>query len=191
MIVSGLDRFKGQTISAVSKGVYIGDFDVDEGGSILDFPSGHRAVIFGYKYTGAMVSNDVEFDKGYGLTQIAKRKIDKFLIKLENSIGGKIGSDYENLNPIEYDELRNTLNKYTYNNLTIPEERVNAQIDSTIDQRDQTIAFQLSEKELYSGDFITELPQSVDENINWVILQDEPYPLNILGVYMRGKIAVG
>lgn len=191
-IVSGLDKFKNQTISAVSQGEYLGEFEVDSFGNIQDFPTGHRSVIFGFKYTGVILSNDIEFEGGEGLTQVAKRKIDKLLVKFENSANGRVGSDYENLNPIEYDFLRNKIDDYTYNNLTVPQEIVNAQIDSSIDRRDETSTLQISEKiKLFSGDFITEFPQSVDENIQWVIVQDKPYPMNVLGVYMRGRTIIG
>ena len=145
---TGYTHLAGQEVSVIADGAYVGEKTVS-GAGVITLSSAAEEVIAGFKYTGKIHSMNLDHGSIIGNAQALYKKIQKLVIHLFRSAGGKFGISEENPLSIEYPD---------------------------------------SDDELYTGDSKElDFDGSAGVDQSFWIIQDEPYPLNVLGVSMKGS----
>jgi hypothetical protein len=90
MTISGLTQYDGTTVSVVTDGGYLDDFEVSGGEIDLDSQVTHAVV--GYKYKGIIKSFNLGFQIQADNTQTTMKAISEFGIRCVSTAGLKCGT---------------------------------------------------------------------------------------------------
>jgi hypothetical protein len=158
LVHSGWSHLIGQTVAIVADGQYVGTKVVDGSGHIT-LDVAAQYVIAGLPYSPLIKTMRVEAGSVLGVAQGSMMQIDRLVVRVDRSLGLKYGPDENNLLPFDFRTLPD--------NLTLA--------------LDQPLP-------LYSGDLNIEFPgpQTTDPRV--VITQDEPLPLTVLALFIRGDL---
>lgn len=98
--ITGLDHLEGKTVSVVADGGQHPTRTVSSGSITLDAQA--SVVHVGLSYTGFIQTNDFEVPQSGGGAQTRKKSIHQVGIKFLDSLYAEYGTDYYNLNQIEF-----------------------------------------------------------------------------------------
>ena len=105
--VSGLWHLEGETIDALADSVPVYDLVVS-GGSVT-LPNAASVVTLGYNYQSLLETLHIEAGAKEGTAQGRIGRAYEVVLRLNRSVGGKVGRDGDNLDPIEYRLATDTL----------------------------------------------------------------------------------
>ena len=105
--VNGLEHLANTSVDVLADGRALRDLVVDENG-VLKLPSSYRNITVGLRYESVIELPNVEVQLQNGTMQGRKKKISEAILRLENSLGGRIGGVVECCDSIIYDEFMNT-----------------------------------------------------------------------------------
>lgn len=97
--VSGLDKFDGETVGAVTDGGYLDDFEVT--GGEVDLGNPVLSVVFGYRYKGIIKSFCLGFQAGAENTQTTMKAVTQVGLRCVASAGGEFGTSLYRLEPVQ------------------------------------------------------------------------------------------
>lgn len=101
---SGWGHLIGETLIVVADGRLVPDCVVDESGCIeLELPA--KKILAGLKYTARIEQPNFETQSKYGTMQGRNAMISEVTMRITNSLGGKIGADFINMDDIVFDEF--------------------------------------------------------------------------------------
>lgn len=98
--VSGLTWLEGETVSVLADGSVHPDVVVSSGSITLNYSA--SVVQVGLNYTSRIRTLSLEGGSVIGTAQSALARISKYAVKFFETIGGKIGFDYSNLDVIQF-----------------------------------------------------------------------------------------
>ncbi len=150
--VSGLWHLEGEVVSAFADSRVYHNLTVTNGRIYLPDDVEAAKILIGYNYRMTVKTLRVEEGARQGTAQGQLGKIDRVMVRLDRTVGGKMGVEDENgqqLDPIQYREA------------------------------DEPISDDL---ELFSGDKKIPVEGRWDMNRYAVIVQDEPYPMHLIAV---------
>lgn len=97
-VISGLAHLEGETVSVCADGANSPDRVVDGGQITLDDPVSLAHV--GYRYTSRMQSMRLEVQGGAGTSQTARKAISEVWLRLQSTIGGRLGPSFDRMDEI-------------------------------------------------------------------------------------------
>ncbi len=100
---------KNIKLDIIGDGNYIGNFDISQN-PIVDFEYLNKyfgIIQVGYRYDGCIATNNIGYDFNGQSTQITKKKINEAVVRFYNSLDGKIGTDFYNLQDIQWTDYNN------------------------------------------------------------------------------------
>ncbi len=100
-ITEGLDHLEGETVQVLANGAVHPDRVVSSGEITLD-DDVYTDVLVGLGYVSELETLDLEFPDPEGSSMGKIARIDHLVLRLYNSLGGKIGPDTAHLTPIQY-----------------------------------------------------------------------------------------
>jgi hypothetical protein len=89
--VIGLEHLEGKTVFALTDGGVHPPLVVENGSIDLSYSA--RYIIVGLPYTGFIVTLDLEYGADTGVAQGKARNINRIALKLQNTLGGRFGSN--------------------------------------------------------------------------------------------------
>ena len=99
-----LPYLAGKKIDVLADGRAIKGIQLDENGkATLDAPVWY--VLAGLRYTSTWELPNIEFNLNDGTLQGRRKKVSEVILRLENSLGGRVGIDTSHTDVIKYDEL--------------------------------------------------------------------------------------
>ena len=98
--VSGLEAFNGQKIPVVVDGGYLEEFEIQDGKLSLGREA--TSIVVGYGYEGILKTFNLGFYANGKNLQTTHKRISEFVLRFVNSAGGKIGTDLDSMQEIQY-----------------------------------------------------------------------------------------
>lgn len=102
--ISGLDHLEGKTVNALADGFVIKNLKVQSGGLTLPYEA--KDICIGLPYRSAVKTLRLEIGTKSGTLQGRYKAINKIIIRMEKTLGGKIGFDEEG--PLDEPKYRST-----------------------------------------------------------------------------------
>ncbi len=99
--ISGLDHLEGETVQVLANGAAHPDRVVSSGAITLD-DDVYTDVVAGLGYVSELETLDLEFPDPEGSSTGKVARSDHLVLRLYNSLGGKVGPDTDHLDNIEY-----------------------------------------------------------------------------------------
>ena len=99
-VIGGLVHLEGETVSALADGQPVHGLLVTEGAVTLPRPASQ--VHIGYNFTSTLRTLRIEAGAQQGVAQGRRGRVHEVILRLDNTVGGKVGRDDDNLDPIEY-----------------------------------------------------------------------------------------
>lgn len=99
--LAGLEHLAGERVSVVADGLVYRDREVDAAGG-LDLPQPAHQVHVGLEYESVLRPMHCEGGSGRGTAQTKQRRIVQVSVRFHNTLGGGIGPDAANLEPVQY-----------------------------------------------------------------------------------------
>lgn len=99
MTISGLSQYNGTTVSVVTDGGYLDDFEVSGGAIALENQVTHAVV--GYKYKGTIKSFNLGFQAQADNTQTTMKAVTEFGIRCVSTAGLKCGTSLYKLERVQ------------------------------------------------------------------------------------------
>lgn len=98
--VSGLEAFNGQKVPVVVDGGYLEEFEIQDGKLSLGREA--TSIVVGYRYEGILKTFNLGFYANGKNLQTTRKRIGEFVLRFVNSAGGKIGTDLDSMQEIQY-----------------------------------------------------------------------------------------
>lgn len=98
--VSGLEAFNGQKVPVVVDGGYLEEFEIQDGKLSLGREA--TSIVVGYGYEGILKTFNLGFYANGKNLQTTHKRISEFVLRFANSAGGKIGTDLDSMQEIQY-----------------------------------------------------------------------------------------
>lgn len=98
--VSGLEAFNGQKVPVVVDGGYLEEFEIQDGKLSLGREA--TSIVVGYGYEGILKTFNLGFYANGKNLQTTHKRISEFVLRFVNSAGGKIGTDLDSMQEIQY-----------------------------------------------------------------------------------------
>lgn len=98
--VSGLEAFNGQKVPVVVDGGYLEEFEIQDGKLLLGREA--TSIVVGYGYEGILKTFNLGFYANGKNLQTTHKRISEFVLRFVNSAGGKIGTDLDSMQEIQY-----------------------------------------------------------------------------------------
>jgi len=153
-----------QTVDVLADGRHFEDLTANGSGKVT-LPVAVNSYVIGYPYTSVFELPNIEIQLQDGTLQGRKKKVAEVILRLENSLGGRVGMSTNRTDVIKYDEFGATPLPPGIDPPTPPE---------------------ADEVKLYSGEKLVTVPNVTMGGFNdkgrVVITSDEPYPLSISSI---------
>ena len=109
-ISTGLDHLEGQTVTVLVDGSVQAD-KVVTGGSITLDPPATTTTHVGLSYNSDLETLNLEANTGQNTLQGKKQKIATITSRFQNTVGGKLGRDANNLDPLKGRRVSDNMNE--------------------------------------------------------------------------------
>ncbi len=154
-----------KTVDVLADGRHIRGLTADSNGAV-ELPVACEEYVVGIPYKSIWELPNIEFQLNDGTMQGRRKKVAEVILRLENSLGGRVGINTNKTDVIKYDEFGAT---------PVPED-----VDPLL------IPPSAEEVELFSGEKIVTVPNVTAGGFNdrgrVAITSDEPYPLSISSI---------
>jgi hypothetical protein len=100
-VLSGIDHLEGKTVVALANGFVVNDLVVTNGQITLPFEA--TTVHAGLPYEADFEPLNIEVALNTGTSQGLEKHISELTLRLENTLGGSYGRDFNHLDEIKYD----------------------------------------------------------------------------------------
>ena len=95
-----LEEFEGETVAVLGDGNYIGDYEVT--GGEITLPATYDTIIVGLKYRHVLQIQPVDLGTGIGSATGSIKRIDRAMVRFNNSAAASVGRDEDNLEELVF-----------------------------------------------------------------------------------------
>lgn len=158
-----------RTVSVVGDSQYLGEYTLDASGNLDLGDIVVGKVLVGFKYTSRLRTLPLEAGSVFGSAHQRVKRVEEVMVKFFRTMHAKVGNRIWNTVNTNYsDELRE-LNWYNTTAGTLGSGN-NPVVEIPVSTKDEVI----------------KMPTGYDRKAQMIVETDRPYPMSVLGVFMRG-----